>query len=57
MMIATTNAQKYSSMPYPKGCRLSAGRDERFSPYSRSNWLPLSTREWMASLSMAELPV
>ncbi len=35
----------------------SAGRLERLMPHSSSPWLPVSTTECIASLSMAELPV
>ena len=55
--IATTNVQKYSSMPYPNGCLSSAGREDRLRPQSTKIWLLVSTMECTASLSMAALPV
>ena len=55
--MATTKVQKYSSSPWPKGCSGVAGRTDRRRPYSIRSWFPLSTSEWMASLSMALLPV
>src|SRR6187399_1148600 len=57
MSIATTSDQKYSSCPCPKGCAESAGRLLLRIPYRRSPPLPASTSEWIASESIAELPV
>ncbi len=49
--------EEYNSMPWPNGWALSAGRAARRRPWKRSPPLPVSTREWMPSEIMAELPV
>src|SRR5689334_21986537 len=56
-IIATTKLQKYTSREWPKGWISSGGRRDRRSPTSISASLPVSTSEWMASLSIAALPV
>src|ERR1044072_3011978 len=54
--IATTSGQKYSSLPCPKGCLVSAGFLLFFKPIINNSPLPVSTIEWMPSESIAELP-
>src|SRR6266850_6727884 len=54
---ATRNAQKYTTLPYPRGCLASGARLASFMPNSSSTWLPQSAAEWIASASIALEPV
>src|SRR5882762_444563 len=54
---ATRNAQKYTALPYPRGCLASGARLASFMPNSSSTWLPQSAAEWIASASIALEPV
>src|SRR6266404_8325377 len=54
---ATRNAQKYTALPYPRGCLASGARLASFMPNSSSTRLPQSAAEWIASASIALEPV
>ena len=49
--------QKYSSLPWPKGCFGEGGCWLRCTPTSSSRSLAVSTTEWTPSDIIAELPV
>src|SRR5207244_9191916 len=53
----TTNAQKYTSRPWPSGWRSSGGRRARRIPRNSSTSLPLSAIECSVSANIAALPV
>src|SRR5258705_12950654 len=56
IVMATINDQKYSSLPWPKGCVKSGGRRLWRRPNKSNAPLPVSTSEWIPSDSIAELP-
>src|SRR5437762_11090604 len=56
-IIATTNAQKKRSRPYPNGWSRSASLRAFLPPNSNNNWLPVSATECTASASIAPEPV
>src|SRR5258708_3339310 len=55
--MATIRDQKYSSLPWPKGCSSSGGRRLLRIPNSKSNSLHESAVAWKASASIAGLLV